>query len=76
MQKIRNDKRHTDMTTIIKCFSKKRVFGDWSMAFWDMNSDKEIEEIDILVQKELTLKDIAQDPRLCYAIFDGLAKWK
>lgn len=76
MQRIFKDKRHTDVMIIMKGFSKNRVFGDWSMAFWDMDNDKRVEKLDISVQKELTLKDVAQDPKLCYAIFEGISKRK
>ncbi len=74
MLKILKDKRHTDATTIMKGFSKNRVFGDWSMAFWDIDTTKHAGELDVLVQKEMTLKDLAKDPRLCYAMFEGLAR--
>lgn len=73
MFKILNDKRHTEVTTIMKGFLKKRLFSDWSMAFWDINTTNQEQYIEALDNKEITLKELSMDPKLCYAILGGLA---
>ncbi len=74
MQQIYNDKRHTDVTTIMKGYLEDRLFWDWSMGYWDMGSSIKNKNIEVLLQKEVSLKDLAQDPRLCYSIFEGFSK--
>jgi diguanylate cyclase (GGDEF)-like protein/PAS domain S-box-containing protein len=74
MLKIYNDKRHAEVTTIMKGFIKKRLFDNCSMAFRDINTTNEEQELEVLCRKELTLKELSDDPRLCYAILKGLAR--
>jgi diguanylate cyclase (GGDEF)-like protein/PAS domain S-box-containing protein len=74
MQKIYKDKRHNNVTTIMKGYFDDRLFWDWSMGYWNMSSATKNPNIEVCLQKEITLKDLAQDPRFCYAIFEGLAK--
>lgn len=75
MQRIRRDSRHTDVTTIMQGFSKNRVFGDWSMAFWDMSADaKKLAGLD--APQELILENIAQDLQLGYALIQEITNKK
>lgn len=74
MQKIYNDKRHTDITTVMKGYLEDRLFWKWSMGYWDMGSSIKNQNVEVLLQKEVSLKDLSQDPRLCYSIFEGFAK--
>lgn len=74
MQKISHDKRHTDVKTIMKGYFDRRLFSEWNMGFWDIRHATDNSNIDVLFQKEISLRDISQDPRFCFAIFEGLAK--
>ncbi len=74
MLKIFKDPRHSEVMTILKGVADTRVFGNWSMAYWNPDAQNRNEKLEVLFKKEMTLKDLSQDPKLCYAIFKGLAR--
>ncbi|PLA73492.1 diguanylate cyclase [Hydrogenovibrio sp. SC-1] len=73
MQKLHEDKNHTDVTTIMKGYFDHRLFSEWNMGYWDIDSAIQNPNIEVLMKKEISLKELSQDPRFCYGIFEGLA---
>lgn len=39
-EKIKDDKRHSNIVLIVKEKVEERLFSDWSMAFHELNSSK------------------------------------
>lgn len=53
-EKIKKDKRHSDVKTLFEGHTAERVFGDWSMTYKDIHSFKPYlqEEIEELIYQE------------------------
>ncbi len=74
MQKITLDKRHYDITTIMKGYRKTRLFFNWSMGYWNFGNKEEDVRFENIKTVDLSFKELAQDPQICYSIFKAISK--
>jgi hypothetical protein len=75
MRRIAQDPRHENLSVIMYGYEKGRLFTDWSMGFWNMGRLPEMDIDFINWQKQvISLLDVSQDARFCYAFFEALSK--
>jgi hypothetical protein len=74
LMRICNDKRHKNMQVILKGMVKKRLFSDWSMGHWNMDTFEQKFEFEEIREKSFNFKELSKDPQMCYAIFYSLSK--
>jgi len=76
MQKITLDKRHTDITAIMKGYRKTRLFVNWSMGCWDFEHEEQDVQFENIKKVDFSFKELSQDPQICYAIFKAISQGK
>jgi diguanylate cyclase (GGDEF)-like protein/PAS domain S-box-containing protein len=74
MQKITLDKRHSDITAIMKGYRKTRLFVNWSMGYWSFENKEDDVRFENIKTVDFSFKELAQDPQICYAIFKAISK--
>ncbi|MES2740455.1 MAG: EAL domain-containing protein [Pseudomonadota bacterium] len=71
MAAIRADGRHTQLRVIVEGQAKSRIFADWSMALRDVTAGPELPDFSGWQRREISLMELADDARTCYAYVTG-----
>lgn len=66
MDRIRHDKRHTDVQIVIEGPTKERVFKEWGMMLHDLSEIGEQPDFGAWRRRVITFHELAEDPRVCY----------
>lgn len=75
MERISQDQRHEKPTIVLRGKTKRRLFTEWSMGFWNMSTPVDNESDFLSWQKRtISLLDASQDARFCYAFFKALSR--
>lgn len=82
IDKITNDNRHFDMRIITNGWVTARLFPEWSMGFWSLDSNNKlwsvVEKNEVLdfsqwKARTLDLLQVSLEPALCKALFLSIA---
>ncbi len=77
MERIARDTRHEDPCVIIRGQAKQRLFTDWSMGFWNMDTVLATDADFMSWQnRTISLLEASQNARFCYAFFVALSQTK
>lgn len=73
LQKIANDKRHTDFKIILRTVNQQRLFDQWSMGYWNMKNTGSEVDFSKWQAHTFRLTELSRDAKLCYAFFEALS---
>lgn len=76
-QKIQQDPRHEAVLQLAENTTSKRLFGQWSMAFHDINSPEEIAKFDnreLFISNFKGFSELVDQQGPSFDIFWGMAK--